>query len=77
MTLRRILLWMAVNAAVVLLLAIGCIAWLAIAQRGGQFTGATASGRGGLISIEIPLVLLVVALVIANLAWVAFVVRKR
>jgi hypothetical protein len=65
------------NAAVVLVVVVGCVAWLAIAQRGTTFTGAAAAGRGGVISIELPLFLLLGALVFANLAWVAFVARKR
>jgi hypothetical protein len=76
-TLRGTLLWVLMNALVVVGVAIGCVAWLVIAQRGNQFTGAAASGRGGLISIELPLVLVFGALLIANLAWFVFVVRKR
>jgi hypothetical protein len=74
---RRALLWALMNAVVVLGLTIGCVAWLAFTQRSNEFTGDTATGRGGLISLEIPFFLALGVLLIANLAWFAFAARKR
>ena len=78
MTVRQIMLWIAANVAFVLALGAGLVAWLLFAGTSSQFTGPNASGRGGLIAIGrgVPLWLLG-ALVAFNVAWFAFVVRKR
>jgi len=78
MTLRRFLYWITANVAIVLALGVGFVAWALFASASNEFAGASASGRGGLIAIGrgVPL-LLFVALVVFNLCWIAFVVRKR
>ena len=78
MTVRRVLLWAAANVALVLALGVGFVAWAVLAGPSSEFSGPNASGRGGLIAVGrgIPLVLLG-ALVVFNLTWFAFVVRKR
>lgn len=74
MTLRRTLVWISLNAAVVVAVAVASIVWL------GPFDGSAgmeAAARGDPIPFYRPLLLLVGALAVANLAWLVFVIRKR
>lgn len=72
MTLRRTVAWIVLNAAVVL----GVIAWT-VARSTVEITGPNATGSGGLVPIGTLLLSVLGALVVANAAWILFVVRKR
>jgi hypothetical protein len=78
MTVRRILLWVGANVVFVLALGAGCVAWAIFAGPRNEFSGPSASGGGGLIVIGRGILLVFLgALATLNLAWFAFVVRKR
>ena len=72
MTLRRAALWIVLNTAVVL-----CAAAWTVARSSVTLTGANGAGRGGVIPVGTLVLSVLGALVVVNLAWIAFVVSKR
>ena len=75
MTVRRALLWIVANLALIVVTSAGFVAWLAV-TRGTDLTGAPATARSVTIPIGTLLVVVLGTLIVVNLAW-AIVMRRR
>jgi hypothetical protein len=77
MTVQRAVLWIVMNAATVLLVVASFFVWPLLVGTATEFTGPATSGRGGLLPVGTLLRCVLIALLVVNLAWAAFVVRRR
>ena len=74
MTVRRALLWLVANLALILVTSAAFLAWL-MAARATDLTGASASARSVTIPVGALLVVVLGTLLVANLAWMLL--RRR